>query len=89
MILNNNKTEALVVSRSRTVNPPHGDLVLSGVSICNIPNLDILGVKFDSRLTFEDYVRGIVSHVSQRIGILKLVKCIFLDTSVLLNLLLL
>ena len=33
MILNPNKTKALVVSRSRTVNPPHGDLVLSGVSI--------------------------------------------------------
>ena len=34
MILNPNKTKALVVSRSRTVNPPHGDLVFSGVSIC-------------------------------------------------------
>ena len=33
MILNPNKTKALVVSRSRTVNPPHGVLVLSGVSI--------------------------------------------------------
>ena len=33
------------------------------------PNLDILGVKFDSKLTVEDHVRGIVSHVSQRIGI--------------------
>ena len=31
-------------------------------------NLDILGVKFDSRLTFEDNVRGIVSRVSHRIG---------------------
>ena len=49
MILNPNKTKALVVSRSRTVNPPHGDLVLSGVSICASPNLDILGVKFDRR----------------------------------------
>ena len=27
MILNPNKTKALVVSRSRTVNPPHGKLV--------------------------------------------------------------
>ena len=60
MILNPNKTKALVVSRSRTVNPPHGDLVLSGVSICDNLNLEILGVKFDSRLTFEDHVRGIV-----------------------------
>ena len=31
MILNPDKTKALVVSRSRTVNPLHGDLVLSGV----------------------------------------------------------
>ena len=49
-----------MVSRSRTVNPPHGALVLSGVSISVSPNLDILGVKFDSRLTFEDHVRGFV-----------------------------
>ena len=85
MILNANKTKALVVSRSRTVNPPYGDLVLSGVCICASPNLDILGVKFDSRLKFEDHVRGIVSSVSQRIGILRLVKRVFVDTSVLLR----
>ena len=52
MILNPNKTKALVVSKSITVNPPHGDLGLSEVSICASNNLDILGVKFDSRLTF-------------------------------------
>ena len=33
MILNPKKTKAFVVSRSRTVSPPHGDLVLSGASI--------------------------------------------------------
>ena len=33
------------------------------------PNHDILGVKFDSRLTFEDHMRCIVSHVSQSIGV--------------------
>ena len=81
-ILNPIKTKALVVSRSRTVNPPHGDLVLSGVYIRASPNLDILGMKFDSKLTFEDHEHGIVSPVSQRIGILKLVNCIFVDTSV-------
>ena len=74
MILNANKTEALMVCRSRTVNPPHGDLVLSGISICASNNLDILEVKF----------RGIVSHGSQRIYILRLVKNVFVDTSVLL-----
>ena len=60
---------------------PHGDLVLSGLSIQASPNLDILRVKFDRKLTFEDHVRGIVSRVSQRNGILRLVKHIFVDTS--------
>ena len=49
---------------------PHLDLVLSGVSTRARSNLAIHGVKFDSKLTFEDHVRGIVSHVSQRIDIL-------------------
>ena len=37
MILNANKTKALVVSRSKTVNLPNGDLVFSVVSICASP----------------------------------------------------
>ena len=85
MILNPDKTKVLVVSRSMTVSPPRFDLFLSGVSIRASPNLDILGVMFDSKLTFEDHVRGIVSRVSQRISILRLVKCIFVYTSVLLR----
>ena len=63
--LNPNKTKALVISRSRTVSSPQGDLVLYGVSIHASPNLDILRVKFDGKLTFEDHVRDIVSRVSQ------------------------
>ena len=82
MILNLNKTKALVVSRSRTVNPPHGDLVLSGLSICASPNLDILDVKFDNTLTFEDHVRDILSCVSLRICNLRLVNRVFVDPSV-------
>ena len=74
-----------MVNRSRTVNPPYGDLVLSAVSICASPNLDILWKKFDSRLPFQDHVRGIVSRVSQRICILRLVKLVFVDTSMLLR----
>ena len=61
MLLNPNKNKALLVSISRTVNPPHCDLVLSGVSICASNKIDILGVKFESRLTFEDHERGIIS----------------------------
>ena len=58
---------------------------MSGVFICTSPNLDILGETFDIKLTFEDHVPGIVSRVSQRIGILRLMKRIFVDTSVLLR----
>ena len=81
MIPNRYKTKAFEVSRSRTVNPPNGDLVLSWVSTWACPNLDILGVKFDRRLTYGDHVCGIVSRVSQCIGILRLVKRVFVDTS--------
>ena len=65
------RNTALVVSRSRTKNPLYCDLDLSGVSIRASPNLDILGVKCESRLTLEDHARGIVSAVSERIGILR------------------
>ena len=58
MILNQNPTEALVVSWSRTVNLLQVDLVFSGVSIHACPNIDIICMKFDSKLTFEDYVLG-------------------------------
>ena len=73
-----------MVCRSRTVNPRHGDLFFSVVSIWASLNHYILGLKFDRKLTFDANVRGIVSRVSQRIGILRLVKRIFVNTSVLL-----
>ena len=61
------------------MSPTHCDLVSLQASL----NFDILGVKFESNLTFEDHVHGIVSVVSQRIGILRLMKHIFENTSVL------
>ena len=85
MILNLNKNKYLVISRSKTVNPLHGDLVLSGVSIRESPNLDTLGVKFDSNLIILDHVCSIFSRVFLRIRILRLVKRIYVDTYVLLR----
>ena len=75
------KTKALVVSRFRTVNPPHGYLVLSGVSIRASPNLNILGVKFDSKLTFEDHVCGIVSRISENCYFEVVEMCIWMCIS--------
>ena len=65
VILNPNKTEALVVTRSRNVIPPHSDLVLFGVSIRASSKLDILNVRFDRKLAFEYHIHGIVSSISQ------------------------
>ena len=63
MLLNTNKTKALYSGLLiQDCQPPHGDLVLSGVFICASPNLDILGVKFDSKLTFDDNVCGSVAY---------------------------
>ena len=84
MILNRNQTKALIVSRSDTLNPSHGDFFLLGVSVQVSPKVDILCVKFECQFSFEDHFRSIVSRVSQKSGILRLVKRIFVDTSVLL-----
>ena len=66
------------------MNHPDGYWILSAWIFRSLssPNLDTFVVKFDSKLTFEDHVHFIVSRVSQRIGILKLVKRIFVDISV-------
>ena len=82
MILNHKKKKAKVGRWSRTVNPPYSDLVLYGASIQAGPNLDNFGVKFDSKLTFEDHMRGIVCSVYQKICILRFAKRIFVDISV-------
>ena len=85
MILNPNKNRTLVVSRSRTVNSLRGDLVLSGVSIHDISNLDILGVKFDSKLTFEVHVCSIVFSCLSENWYFGVKEACLVDTSVLLH----
>ena len=81
--LNPNKTKALVITIARTVSPSQGDLFLFEVSISASPYLDILGVKFDSKLTFEGYVLSIVFQVFQ-VSYFEVGESIFVDTSVLL-----
>ena len=82
MILNPNKTKALVVSKSWAVKPPHGDLVLSGVSIRAGPNLDIPGWTFDIKLTFKDHVPEYSLPSVSENWYFEVVKRIFLHTSV-------
>ena len=52
MRLNPNKTQSMIVSRSRTVFLPHPDLLVGGTSLNSCNFLKVLGVMFDSRFTF-------------------------------------
>ena len=61
MQLNTSNTKTLIVSRSRTVWPVHGYLILNGTILKVSDSLVILGVNFDSKLTFEYHIRSVVS----------------------------
>ena len=65
------------MSRSRTAHPPHGDLVMGGQVVVECPYVDILGVRFDPKMTFELHVRSLVSRVSSKLGILRLARGVF------------
>ena len=71
MRLSRNKTQSVIVSRSRTVFPPHPDLLLGSTSLNSCDSFKILGVMFDSKFTFERHIRSISSSVAQKIGLLR------------------
>ena len=73
MKLNPKKTHSMIVSRSRTLYPPHPPLSLCGTSLEESDHLLLLGVTLDSKLTFEKHIRQMAASISQKIGILR--KC--------------
>ena len=83
MKLNANKTQSMIVSRSRTVYPNHRDLFINNVALTTCGSFKILGVLFDSKFTFEQHVHSISSSVAQKIGLLRKSYKIFGDSSVL------
>ena len=56
MRLNPNKTQSIIVSRSRTVFPPHPDLFEGSTSLSSCEFFIFLGVTFDSKFTFERHI---------------------------------
>ena len=62
-----NKTQSMIVSRSRTVFPPHPDLLVGSTSPNSCEFFKILGVMFDGKFTFERHIRSISSSVAQRL----------------------
>ena len=85
MRLNPNKTQSMIVSRSRTVFPPHPDLLVGSTSLNSCEFFKILGVTFDSKFTFERHIRSISSLDAQKIGLLRKSFRIFGDHDVLLR----
>ena len=71
MKLNASKTKTMMVSRSRTMHPQSPPLTVGGTVLKESDDLDILGVTFDSRMTFEKHLRLVSRAASQRLGILR------------------
>ena len=61
----------MIVSRSRTVFPPHSDLLVGSTSLNSCDSFKVLGVMIDSKFTFEKHIRSIFSSVAQKIGLLR------------------
>ena len=80
--LNPNKTQSIIVSRSRTVFPPHPDPLVGSTSLNSYDSFKILGVVFDSKFTFERQIHSISSSVDQKIGLLRKSYRIFGDHDV-------
>ena len=85
MKLNPSKTQSMIVSRSRTVNPPHPDLFIDGTQLVTSESFKILGVLFDSKFTFEQHLRSVSSSIAQKVGLLRKSYKIFGEQMVLLK----
>ena len=89
MKLNAGKTKTMIVSRSRTMHlQPCGDamllywtLTIGGTVPKESDDLLILGVTFDSKMTFEKHLRSVSRAASQRLGILRKSWRVFHDRS--------
>ena len=57
MKLNVSKTKTMILSRSRTMHPQSPPLTIGGTVLKESDDLVILGVTFDSKLTFEKHLR--------------------------------
>ena len=79
MKFNSSKTKTIIVSRSRTMHPQSPPLTIDGPVLKECDELDILGVTFDSKLTFEKHLRSASRAASQRLGILRKFWRVFHD----------
>ena len=81
--MNASKTKIMIVTRSRTMHPQSPPLTIGGTVLKESDDLVILGVIFDSKITFEKHLRLVYGTASQRLGILRKSWRVFHDRSLL------
>ena len=69
--MNASKTKTMIVSRSRTMHPQSPALTIGETALKESDDHVILGVTFDSKMTFEKHLRSVSRPASQRLGILR------------------
>ena len=79
MKLNASKTKTLLVSRSRTEQPLHPPLSVGNTLLAESDFLTILGVTFDSHLTFQQHLRNVSANAARKLGIVRKASYIFGD----------
>ena len=70
MKLNASKTKTMIVSRSRTMHPQAPPLTIGVTVLKESGDRVILGITFDSKMTFEKHLRSVSRVASQTLGIL-------------------
>ena len=83
MKLNASKTKTIIVSRSRTMHPLSTPLTIGRTVLKESDDLVILGVTFDSKMTFEKHLRSVFRAASQRRGIMRKPWRVFHDRALL------
>ena len=71
MKLNASKTKTLLVSRSRTLVPPHPSLFIGNDKLAESESLTILGVTLDSHLTFQQHLINMSASAARKLGIVR------------------
>ena len=81
MKLNASKTKNMIVSRLRTMHPQSLPLTIGRTVLKESDDLVILGVTFDSKMTFEKHLRSVSRAAPQRLAILRNYpgKCSMID----------
>ena len=59
MKLNASKTKTMTVHKSRTIHPQSPALTISGTVLKESDDIVILGVTFDTKMTFEQHLRSV------------------------------